>query len=73
MFIATNTRRPATVSSVFEVVEYFEWYFSKYYQVHGSRVFSDLVIYKLLGYFYVIFLNIELVKLECGQHKPTSG
>ena len=42
MFIVANT-----ASSVFELVEYFEMVF---YQVHGSRVFSDLVTYLLLIY-----------------------
>ena len=37
MFIAANIRRPATASRVFELARYI------YYQVHGSRVFSDLV------------------------------
>ena len=51
MFIVANTRQPATTSEVLELVEYFEWYFSKYYQVHKRRIFpKEPVTYVLHDY-----------------------
>ena len=40
MFIAANTRQPATASNMYELADYMyflKWYFSKYYQVQLSR------------------------------------
>ena len=43
MFIAANTRRSSTASSVFEFD--LKWNFSKYYQVCNRQVFPYLATY----------------------------
>ena len=65
MFIAANTRQPATTSRVFELAEYFEMVISKYYQVQRWQVFPGPVTYVHCMHEYQQQYDRNLLLIAC--------